>query len=31
VPAYADAREVTLGRILAVPFRRQRDDWTHAS
>ena len=28
VPAYADAWEVTLGRILALPFRRQRADWT---
>lgn len=27
VPAYESDREVTLGRILAVPFRRQRDDW----
>jgi sterol desaturase/sphingolipid hydroxylase (fatty acid hydroxylase superfamily) len=27
VPAYRDAREVTLGRILSIPFGRQRDDW----
>jgi sterol desaturase/sphingolipid hydroxylase (fatty acid hydroxylase superfamily) len=27
IPAYDDAREVTLGRILAMPFRRRRDDW----
>src|ERR1051326_6818718 len=31
VPAYAHARDVTLGRILAMPFRRQRDDWQHGS
>jgi sterol desaturase/sphingolipid hydroxylase (fatty acid hydroxylase superfamily) len=28
VPAYADPAEVTLGRALALPFRRQRNDWT---
>ena len=27
VPAYAAAREVTLGKILAAPFRRPRADW----
>src|SRR6266498_2171511 len=27
VPAWQDAREVTLGRILMMPFRRQRRDW----
>jgi sterol desaturase/sphingolipid hydroxylase (fatty acid hydroxylase superfamily) len=27
VPAYDDPREVTIGRILGIPFRRQRDDW----
>lgn len=27
VPAYESASEVTLGRIVAIPFRRQRDDW----
>lgn len=27
VPAYQSPREVTLGRILLLPFRRQRDDW----
>src|SRR5262249_42445637 len=31
VPAYNDAREVTLGRILTLPFRRQRADWTTAN
>ena len=30
IPAYDDAREVTLGRILALPFRRMRDDWKTA-
>jgi sterol desaturase/sphingolipid hydroxylase (fatty acid hydroxylase superfamily) len=28
VPAYREAREVTLGKILALPFRRQRKDWS---
>ena len=28
VPAYRDARDVTIGKILAVPFRRQRKDWS---
>ncbi|HVE71429.1 MAG TPA: sterol desaturase family protein [Thermoanaerobaculia bacterium] len=27
IPAYQDPRDVTLGRILTMPFRRQRDDW----
>jgi sterol desaturase/sphingolipid hydroxylase (fatty acid hydroxylase superfamily) len=27
VPAYREARDVTLGEILALPFRRQRKDW----
>ena len=27
VPAYRDEREVTLGKILAMPFRPQRPDW----
>ncbi len=27
VPAYQSAEEGTLGRILVVPFRRQRSDW----
>jgi sterol desaturase/sphingolipid hydroxylase (fatty acid hydroxylase superfamily) len=27
VPAYERAEDVTLGRILAMPFRRQRSDW----
>jgi len=28
VPAYHDPRDVTIGRILTMPFRRQRDDWS---
>ena len=27
VPAWEDPRDVTLGRILLMPFTRQRDDW----
>lgn len=27
VPAWQEEREVTIGRILEMPFRRQRDDW----
>lgn len=27
VPAYRDAEDVTIGKILMLPFRRQRDDW----
>lgn len=27
VPAYQDPRDVTFGKVLALPFRRQRDDW----
>jgi sterol desaturase/sphingolipid hydroxylase (fatty acid hydroxylase superfamily) len=27
VPAYADPTEVTIGRILTLPFRRRGDDW----
>ncbi|MGZ5444722.1 MAG: sterol desaturase family protein [Thermoanaerobaculia bacterium] len=27
VPAYRSPREVTIGRILTLPFRRQRNDW----
>jgi sterol desaturase/sphingolipid hydroxylase (fatty acid hydroxylase superfamily) len=27
VPAYRDPRQVTLGKVLALPFRKQRDDW----
>jgi sterol desaturase/sphingolipid hydroxylase (fatty acid hydroxylase superfamily) len=27
VPAYDDPRQVTLGRIFALPFVRRRDDW----
>lgn len=28
VPAYDEPERVTLGRILAMPFARLRDDWT---
>lgn len=31
VPAYRDPRDVTLGRILLMPFRRQRKDWDAAA
>lgn len=27
VPAYEFDRDVTIGRILGIPFHRQRDDW----
>jgi sterol desaturase/sphingolipid hydroxylase (fatty acid hydroxylase superfamily) len=27
VPAYPNAEDVTIGKILALPFRRQRKDW----
>lgn len=27
VPAYQNPRDVTIGRFLLLPFRRQRDDW----
>jgi sterol desaturase/sphingolipid hydroxylase (fatty acid hydroxylase superfamily) len=27
VPAYGREEDVTLGKILAMPFRRQREDW----
>jgi sterol desaturase/sphingolipid hydroxylase (fatty acid hydroxylase superfamily) len=27
VPAYDDPEEVTVGKALAMPFRRRRDDW----
>lgn len=27
VPAWRDPRDVTLGQILTLPFRRQRNDW----
>ena len=30
LPAFDDPRKVTLGRILALPFRRRRDDWERA-
>jgi len=29
VPAWEDPRELTLGKALAIPFQRQRDDWCH--
>ena len=28
VPAYRDPGDVTLGKLLTMPFRRQRRDWT---
>lgn len=28
VPAYRDPREVTIGKILLLPFVRQRSDWS---
>jgi len=28
VPAYQDSSAVTIGRMLTLPFRRQRDDWS---
>jgi sterol desaturase/sphingolipid hydroxylase (fatty acid hydroxylase superfamily) len=31
VPAYGDHRDVTVGKILALPFRRQRKDWSRSS
>ena len=31
VPAYHDRRDVTIGKILMLPFRRQRDDWDQAA
>ncbi|HYS54354.1 MAG TPA: sterol desaturase family protein [Thermoanaerobaculia bacterium] len=27
VPAYQDAADVTIGKVLALPFKRQRSDW----
>jgi sterol desaturase/sphingolipid hydroxylase (fatty acid hydroxylase superfamily) len=27
VPAYASAEDVTIGRLLVLPFRSQRKDW----
>ena len=30
VPSYRDPRDVTLGKALALPFRRQREDWREA-
>jgi sterol desaturase/sphingolipid hydroxylase (fatty acid hydroxylase superfamily) len=31
VPAYHDAQDVTIGKILVLPFQRQRDDWSQSS
>jgi sterol desaturase/sphingolipid hydroxylase (fatty acid hydroxylase superfamily) len=31
VPAYQNPADVTIGKILLLPFRRQRDDWSHAA
>lgn len=31
VPAWAAERDVTIGRVLALPFRRQRQDWTDSN
>jgi sterol desaturase/sphingolipid hydroxylase (fatty acid hydroxylase superfamily) len=28
VPAYQNPRDVTIGKFLTMPFRRQRNDWT---
>jgi sterol desaturase/sphingolipid hydroxylase (fatty acid hydroxylase superfamily) len=28
VPAYGRPEDVTLGKMLAIPFLPQRDDWT---
>lgn len=30
VPAYQSGRDVTIGKILLLPFRKQRDDWRAA-
>jgi sterol desaturase/sphingolipid hydroxylase (fatty acid hydroxylase superfamily) len=30
VPAYQDPKKVTIGKILAMPFLRGRDDWRRA-
>jgi len=31
VPAYQEKESVTLGKILALPFRKQREDWRGAN
>jgi sterol desaturase/sphingolipid hydroxylase (fatty acid hydroxylase superfamily) len=31
VPAYDDPHDVTLGKILVLPFRRQRNDWSRSA
>ena len=28
VPAYQEPHDVTIGKVLTLPFRRQRDDWS---
>jgi hypothetical protein len=28
VPAYEHAADVTVGKMLLLPFRQQRDDWS---
>jgi sterol desaturase/sphingolipid hydroxylase (fatty acid hydroxylase superfamily) len=28
VPAYRDGRDVTIGKLLTMPFRKQRKDWS---
>jgi sterol desaturase/sphingolipid hydroxylase (fatty acid hydroxylase superfamily) len=30
VPAYREPRQVTLGKVLSMPFRTQREDWRDA-
>jgi sterol desaturase/sphingolipid hydroxylase (fatty acid hydroxylase superfamily) len=31
VPAYREAEDVTIGKILVLPFQRQREDWGQSS
>src|SRR5688572_1141218 len=31
VPAHGNAEDVTIGKILALPFRRQRKDWARST
>lgn len=31
VPAYPDPQDVTIGKVLTLPFRGQREDWTDRS
>jgi hypothetical protein len=28
VPAYEDPSEVTIGKVLLLPFRKKPDDWS---